>query len=85
MEGLRQVDELNVIRHRLPDLGAQIFVPHPLAPKLSGLSPLELEVFQLAYNHQQLAMILNHSSATDLDTAKAVLHLIEGSYLHVGA
>lgn len=83
MEGLRQIDELNMIRDRLPDLGAQLFVPHPLEPKLSALSPIDLEVFQLAYNHQHLATILNQSSGTDLETAKAVLTLIEAGYLRV--
>jgi hypothetical protein len=84
MEGLRQIDELNAIRDRLPDLGAPLYVPRPLDAKLSDLSPLELEVFQLAYNHEQLATILNHSTGTDLETARAVLHLIEASYLALG-
>ena len=52
-------------------------------PKLSLLPPLELEVFQLAYNHEQLATILNKSLATDLETAKAVLHLLDAGYLGV--
>jgi hypothetical protein len=81
MEGLRQIDELNNIRDRLPDLGSQLFVPRPLEPKLSALPPLELDVLQLAYNHEQLATILNQSQGTDLETAKAVLHLIEAGYL----
>jgi hypothetical protein len=81
MEGLRQIDELNAIRDRLPDLGAQLCVPRPLEPKLSALSQLELEVFQLAYNHEQLATILNQSPGTDLETAKAVLHLLEAGFL----
>ena len=83
MEGLRQIDELNVIRDRLPDLGAQLFVPHPLQPKLSALSPMDLEIFQIAYNHQHLATLLNQSPGTDLDTAKSVLSLIENGYLRV--
>lgn len=83
MEGLRQIDELNMIRDRLPDLGAQLFVPHPLEPKLAALSEMALEVFQLAYNHQHLATILNQSPGTDLETAKSVLSLIDGGYLRV--
>lgn len=83
MEGLRQIDELNMIRDRLPDLGAQLFVPHPLEPKLSALTPMDLEVFQLAYNHQHLATVLNQSPGTDLETAKSVLDLIERGYLRV--
>lgn len=81
MEGLRQIDELNNIRDRLPDLGAQLYVPRPLEPKLTAISQLELEIFQIAYNHEQLATILNQSPATDLETAKAVLHLLEAGFL----
>jgi hypothetical protein len=83
MEGLRQIDELNAIRDKLPDLGAQLYVPHPLEPKLAALSQLDLEVFQLAYNYQQLATVLNQSTATDLDTARAILHLLEAGFLRV--
>ncbi len=85
MEGLRQIDELNAIRDRLPDLGASLYVPRPLDPKLSKLSPLELDVFQLSYNHEQLATVLNQSMGTDLETAKAILHLIEAGFLGIVA
>jgi hypothetical protein len=84
MEGLRQIDELNMIRDGLPDLGAQLFIPHPLEPRLGDLSPIDLEVFQLAYNYQHLATILNQSSGTDLETAKSVLSLIKNGYVRVG-
>jgi hypothetical protein len=83
MEGLRQIDELAVIRDKLPDIGANLLVPHPLEPSLRDLSPLALDVFQLAYNHQQLATVLNQSAATDLDTARVVLSLLDGGYLRV--
>jgi hypothetical protein len=83
MEGLRQIDELNVIRDKLPDLGARLLLPHPLDVPLRELSPLELDVIQLAYNHQHLATILNQSPSTDLDTARAVLNLMEAGYLRV--
>lgn len=81
MEGLRQIDELNNLRDRLPDLGARLFLQHPLVPALRDLEPLELDVFQLAFNYQHLATVLNKSQATDLDTAKTVLKLIEAGYL----
>lgn len=83
MEGLRQIDELAVIRDKLPDIGANLLVPHPLVPSLRDLSPLALDVLQLAYNHQQLATVLNQSAATDLDTARVVLSLLDGGYLRV--
>jgi hypothetical protein len=64
-------------------LGARLLLPHPLDLPLRELSPLELDVLQLAYNHQHLATILNQSPATDLDTARAVLNLLEAGYLRV--
>ena len=81
MEGLRQIDELNAIRDRLPELDARLLIPHPLDAPLRDLGKVELDVLQLAYNHQHLATILNQSPSTDLDTAKAVLALIQGGYL----
>lgn len=81
LEGLRQIDELNAIRDKLPELEARLVMPHPLEAPLRELGALELEVLQLAYNHQHLATVLNQSPATDLDTAKAVLTLIDGGYL----
>lgn len=83
LEGLRQIDELNTIRDQLPDLGAVLQVPHPLEPRLSALPPMQLEVFQLAYNHQHIATVLNCSPGTDLETARAVLALLAGGYLFV--
>jgi hypothetical protein len=83
MEGLRQIDELNMIRDRLPDLGARLGVPMPLEPLLRDLSPLDLDVLQLAWNNQHLAAVLNHSLATDLDTARTVLGLVARGYLRV--
>jgi hypothetical protein len=81
MEGLRQIDELNAIRHKLPDLGARLVIPQPLRPALKDLSPSELEVLQLAWNFGHLATILNKSASTDLDTATAVLKLVQAGYL----
>ncbi|AKT39782.1 DUF4388 domain-containing protein [Chondromyces crocatus] len=81
MDGLRQIDELNNIRHQLPDLTAQLTVPHPLKPQLRDLTPTDLDVFQIAYNHRLMATVLNKSPATDLETAQSVLKLIQGGYL----
>lgn len=83
MEGLRQIDELNNIRHLLPDLTAHLTIPHPLKPALRDLGPVELDVFQIAFNHRLMATVLNKCPATDLETAQAVLKLIQGGYLRV--
>jgi hypothetical protein len=80
MEGLRQIDELNALRDRLPELTARLVVPHPLSAPLADLEDAELRVFQLAYNYQHLSTVLNKSAATDLDTARIVMRLVEGGY-----
>jgi pSer/pThr/pTyr-binding forkhead associated (FHA) protein len=81
MEGLRQIDELNLIRDKLPPLDAHLTIAHPLDALLRDLGPLELDMLQLAWNHQTLAAVLNQSLVPDLDTARTLLGLIERGYL----
>ena len=83
MEGLRQMDEYNHLSASLPDLGAGLSVPAPLAPPLRDLTPAELDTFQLAYNAPTFGDVLNKSPASDLDTARAVLRLLSGGYLRL--
>jgi len=83
MEGLRQIDELNNLRHKLPDLDARVLLVHPLQSPLRKLTPVELDVLQLAINFGHVATILNKSPATDLETAEVLLRLMSQSYLHV--
>ena len=87
MEGLRQMDEYNHLRANLPDLTAHLAVAHPLLPPLRDLTPVELDVFQLAFNESGsatgpvLSTLLDKSAVSDLDTARAVLRLLSGGYL----
>jgi len=81
MEGLRQMDEYNHLGAALPDAAAHLSMPHPLLAPLRELTPIELDVFQIAYNDPTFASILNKSPASDLDTARAVLRLLSGGYL----
>jgi len=83
MEGLRQIDELNNLRHRLPDLDARVLLVHPLSAPLRALGPNELDVLQLALNFGHVATVLNKSPATDLDTAEILLKLIAQNYLAI--
>jgi hypothetical protein len=81
MEGLRQLDELNAIKHKLPDPKARIGVVHPLKPALRDLSPLELDTLQLVLNFREMAEVLDRSPASDLDTGRALLKLIQSGYV----
>lgn len=81
MEGLRQMDEYNHLRSQLPEMSAHVTVPRPLLPPLRELTPLELETFQSAFNDPIFSNILDRSTASDLDAARAVLRLLSGGYL----
>ncbi len=81
MEGLRQMDEFNNIKDKLPDLHAKLVLASPLNPPLRDLKPEELDVIQLAYNFGHLETMMNKSQASDLDTAQIVLKLVKANYL----
>ncbi|KYF88551.1 hypothetical protein BE17_22695 [Sorangium cellulosum] len=83
VEGLRQIDELNNMLRQLPELSARLVIPRPLMPLLRDLPLVDLDVFQMAYNHGHLVMVLNKSPATDLETARSVLKLLDAGYLRV--
>ena len=70
MEGLRQIDEFNNLRDKLPDLHAKLTLCSPLNPPLRDLKPEEIDVIQLAHNFGHLETIINKSHASDLDTAR---------------
>lgn len=81
MEGLRQLDELNAIKHKLPEKTARLALQQPLKPALRELSPAELDVVQLVMNHKVLAVVMDKSAASDLDTAKVLVKLLSAGYL----
>lgn len=81
MEGLRQLDEYNRIRHELPPMSARLRVPSPLQPALRELKPEELDLLQTAMNFTVLETILNKAPGTDLDAAERLLKLLKGGYL----
>jgi hypothetical protein len=83
MESLRQLDELNAFRDQLPALSARLVLDTPIVPPLRDLTPEDLDVLQLAHNFNRFATLLDRSLATDVDTARIVLKLIQKNYLRV--
>jgi len=82
MEGLRQLDEYNQLRPSLPDLNARLTLMSPMIPPVRDLSPEELDILQLAHNYGHFETVLNKSLATDLETARILVKLLGGSYIH---
>jgi DNA-binding IclR family transcriptional regulator len=52
-----------------------------LKAPLRDASPEELDVVQLALNHETLVEIMNHSGKPDPDVAELVVSLLEKGYL----
>jgi hypothetical protein len=84
MEGMRQLDEFRALAPKLPPANASISVARPLTAKLRDLKPQELDVFQAALGAGTAQALLDGSTLTDLDTAQAMLALIERGYLVIG-
>jgi pSer/pThr/pTyr-binding forkhead associated (FHA) protein len=84
MEGMRQLDEFKELSPKLPPLTAEVSVPTPLSPRLRDLSPEHLDVIQIALGGATVQAILDQNRQTDLDTAMAMLSLLERGYLVVG-
>jgi pSer/pThr/pTyr-binding forkhead associated (FHA) protein len=80
VDGLFKLDELQVLRQRLPD-GGELVLAKPLVASLSALEERDLDTLQLAHNHGGVNEVLDNSTETDLDAAKRLLTLIDGGYL----
>jgi pSer/pThr/pTyr-binding forkhead associated (FHA) protein len=81
MEGLRQQDEYNQLRGRLPALELRLGLKMPLEPKLQELSPSELDLLQAAINAPSVAAVFDGVATTDLEAAQALLALVQRGYL----
>ena len=84
MEGMRQLDEFRELSAKLPPFEAIVSIPRPLEPRLRELKPQELDLMQTALDEATVQEIIDQSPQTDLDTAQALLALLERGYLIVG-
>jgi pSer/pThr/pTyr-binding forkhead associated (FHA) protein len=84
MEGMRQLDEFKELSSKLPPFEAAVSVPKPLGPKLRDLGADDLDLIQIALGGTTVQAILDQSRQTDLDTALAILSLLERGYLVIG-
>ncbi len=84
MEGMRQLDEFRELSSKLPPFEAIVSIPRPLQQKLRDLKANELDLMQTALDEATVQQIIDQSPQTDLDTAQALLSLLERGYLIVG-
>jgi pSer/pThr/pTyr-binding forkhead associated (FHA) protein len=81
MEGIRQQDEFNNMRGKLPALDTRLVLKQPLEVKFRDLSPTELDLLQAVLTAPSLEVVLDVVSSTDLETGQAVLSLMQRGYL----
>ena len=81
MEGIRQQDEFNAMRARLPALDSRLVLKQPLEVKLRDLNPTELDLLQAVLTSPSLEVVFDAVSTTDLETGQAVQSLIQRGYL----
>jgi len=83
MEAMRLLDEMENIRHRLPEPSDRLRIPRPVDPPLRNLSPELMDVFQLAMNNDTVADVLNQSLASDFDTMQSIEFLVRNRYVEI--
>lgn len=81
MESMRIIDETHAIGDDVPPYDAIFRIDIPIVPKLRDLSPEQLDIFQLALNEATMEYILNNSTMDDIETTKAVVHLLRNKYM----
>jgi pSer/pThr/pTyr-binding forkhead associated (FHA) protein len=82
MDAVYQLDEFRRIALELPKPNARLTIPKPLDPPISNLQPIELDVFQLVFNHGITQLVFDRCASTDYETATALLSLISQGYVN---
>ncbi len=81
VDGLFKLDELEVLRQKLPQKGKPLVLAKPLVSSLSALDEADLDTLQLAYNLGDVDEVLDKSPETDAEAAERLLALLDGGYL----
>jgi pSer/pThr/pTyr-binding forkhead associated (FHA) protein len=80
MEGFRQQDELGQLRTKLPAEG-RLVLKLPLTSRLRELDDAELDLLEAALNAEKLEAFLDAAPGPDLESAQALLSLVQRGYL----
>ncbi len=83
MEAMRIIDETHALGDNVPPFESIFRIDFPLEPKLRDLTPEQLDVFQCALAEPSMEAILNRSELDDIETTKAVMHLLDKHYMMI--
>lgn len=82
MDGFREKDELTQLEQRAPSRSDRLLA-NSQGGKLSELSPMELDTWQLVLRTQNVGETIDQSPYTDLETMQAIVRLVDGGFLSV--
>ncbi len=83
MEAMRLMDEMENMRHKLPEPTDKVGLKRPMEPRLRSLTPEQLDTIQLVINSEIVADVLDQSLTTDLETMQDLEYLIKHDYIEV--
>jgi pSer/pThr/pTyr-binding forkhead associated (FHA) protein len=81
MEGFRQHDELGQLRAKLPGGGGRFALKLPLTQHLRELEDQDLDALEAALSAESFEAFLDAAPGPDLETAQALLSLVQRGYL----
>jgi hypothetical protein len=81
VDARRHMDELDVIRQRLPEPNEVLVIARPLLAPLTALEEADLVLLTLAHNAGRVERILDQSEQDDVEVARRLLALIDRGYL----
>jgi pSer/pThr/pTyr-binding forkhead associated (FHA) protein len=81
MEGFRQRDEFEHIKHKLPPMDVLLQAELPLSAPLRALDPPQLDVYQAILNGVTVRELFDATPLTDLDAANALMFLMDKGYV----
>lgn len=83
IESMRVLDEIHSLGD-VPPYEAMFRIDIPIQPKLRDLSPEQLDVFQIVLAEPSMeAVLILAPMEDDIETTKAVVHLIKNGYIAV--
>jgi hypothetical protein len=83
MEAMRLMDEMENMRHKLPEPTDRVALKRPMDPPLRSLTPELIDTIQLVINSETVGDVMDQSLASDLDTMQDLEYLIKHHYVEV--
>ena len=83
MEAMRQIDEIRRMEEEVLKREDRVTLAHPLKPKLSSLSPEQLDLLQVAHNEELVTTVLDQIPRPDLQAFEDLVQLLQDGYIEV--